>query len=175
MSGAGLALGAFVALVLAQRLVELRLARRNEAWARSRGALEHGRAHYPLFIVLHAGWIAGLTLEALALGPALAPGWPWFLGAYLIAQAGRAWAIASLGPYWNTRILVVPGHPLVRSGPYRFLRHPNYLVVAIELAAGPLVFGAWRTALIASLLNAALLLLVRIPAEEHALGSQKAR
>jgi methyltransferase len=163
------ALALAAAAVVVQRAAELRLARRNERWARSRGALEHGAAHYPAFFVLHAGWFAGWLLEAGLRGPAVAAGWPVWLSLLAAAEALRYWAIASLGQRWNTRILVLPGEPPVRRGPYRYLRHPNYLAVAVELAVVPLLFDAWITALAASLLNAALLVGVRIPAEERAL------
>jgi len=164
-----------VALALAagaiavQRVAELRLARRNERWARSRGAVEHGAAHYPAFFVLHTGWLAGWLLEAGLRGAAVAAAWPVWLSLLAAAEALRYWAIATLGQRWNTRVLVLPGEPPVRRGPYRYLRHPNYLAVAVELAAVPLLFDAWITALTASLLNAALLVGVRIPAEERAL------
>lgn len=152
-----------------QRVLELRLAKRNEAWARSRGAVEHGAGHYPLFFLLHGGWLLGWVGEALARGPSLSPGWPLALAAFALAQVIRYWAIRSLGPRWNTRILVLPGTPRSRRGPYGLIPHPNYLAVCIELAAAPLVFGAWITAAVATVLNAALLLGVRIPAENAAL------
>lgn len=155
-------------LVVAQRLLELRLARRNLAWALTRGAREYGRRHYPLFFLLHIGWMLGWSFEGLARG-GLSPAWGFWLTVFILAQALRYWAIASLGPYWNTRILVVPGAKRITSGPYRFLRHPNYLAVGLELLALPLVFGAWVSALIATVLNAGLLLGIRIPAEERAL------
>jgi methyltransferase len=161
--------------VLVQRLLELRLARHNEQWARSRGAVEYGARHYPAFFVLHAGWLAAWLSEASIRGPVLAGGWPAWLALFVGAEMLRYWAIGSLGPRWNTRILVLPGEPPVRRGPYRYLRHPNYLAVAVELAAVPLIFDAWVTALVAGILNAALLLAVRIPAEERALDSAAGR
>lgn len=164
----------FIALVVVQRLLELRLARRNEAWAKARGATEYARGHYPLFIVLHGGWLIGMVSESLARGGTLGPGWALWLTVYALAQFGRYWVIASLGPYWNTRILIVPGGERVRRGPFRFLKHPNYVVVALELFCGPMIFGAWVTAVVFSLLNAALLLGVRIPAEERALEVYRA-
>lgn len=155
-------------LVAAQRLLELRLARRNLAWALARGAREYGPEHYPLFFLLHVGWMLGWFFEGLARGE-LSPLWGFWLAVFILAQLLRYWAIASLGPYWNTRILVVPGTERIRKGPYRFLPHPNYLAVALELLSLPLVFGAWVSALVATVLNAGLLLGIRIPAEERAL------
>lgn len=157
-------------LLVVQRLAELRLAARNRAWMLAQGAEEHGAGHYPLFFGLHVGWMLGWIFEALARGPLLPPGWWLWLGLFGLAQGLRYWCIVSLGRYWNTRILVIRGGERVRRGPYRWLRHPNYLAVAVELLCVPLVFGGWVTALVASGLNAALLLGVRIPAEERALG-----
>lgn len=155
--------------IIIQRLLELRLAARNRAWALSAGAQEVGAGHYPLFFLLHTGWLAGWTGEALVRGPSLSPRWPLWLVLLGVAQGLRYWAIFSLGRRWNTRILVIPGEPPLRRGPYRWLKHPNYLAVALELATIPLIFGAWLTALVAGLLNALLLLGIRIPAEEKAL------
>ncbi len=156
-------------LVLAQRAMELRLAKRNEAWARGRGAREFAAGHYPAFFVLHGAWLLAWPLEALAGGPALGPGWAAWLLVFAAAEALRYWAIASLGHRWNTRILVVPGEPPIVRGPYRWLDHPNYVAVVAELAGLPLVFGAWRIAAIIGALNLGLLLGVRIPAEVRAL------
>jgi methyltransferase len=159
----------FLALVIVQRLLELQLAQRNAQWARAQGAKEYAPEHYPLIVALHVAWIAAMTIESFARGPALGWLWPVWLVVFALAQLGRYWAISSLGPYWNTRILIVPGGSRVRRGPYRFLNHPNYVVVALEILSGPLIFGAWTTAIVFSLLNAALLLGVRIPAETRAL------
>jgi methyltransferase len=158
-----------VAVVAGQRLGELWLAAANRRWLLAHGAREYGAEHYPLFIWLHAGWLAALLAESLWRGPTLAGSWPLWLGLFLAAQLLRYWSIVSLGRCWTTRILVIPGNIRRRRGPYRYLRHPNYLAVALELAALPLVFGAWATAAAASLLNAWLLLAVRIPAENQAL------
>ncbi|MBB5235491.1 isoprenylcysteine carboxyl methyltransferase family protein [Deinococcus budaensis] len=149
-----------------QRLLELRLARANERWAREQGATEHGQEHYPLFFLLHPGWMLGLLLEGRRSGAPV--NWP-ALALFVLAQPLRYWVIRTLGRYWNTKILIVPGGKRVTGGPFRYLRHPNYAVVALELAAAPLAVGAWRTALAASVLNAALILLIRLPAEERAL------
>lgn len=164
-----------VSVLVIQRGLELRLARRNEAWARTQGAVEHGARHYPLFFLLHGGWLAGWVIEALGTGPTLWPGWPLAIGAFALAQALRYWAIATLGPRWNTRILVLPGAPRIRRGPYRVFSHPNYVAVCIELFAVPAIFGAWITAALATVLNAALLVGVRIPAENAALRRAEAR
>ncbi len=167
------ALATVAALVVVQRIAELRLARANERWARAHGAVEHGAGHYPAFFVLHAGWLLGWIVEAWSRGPAFDPLWPVWLVAFALAEALRYWAIGSLGTRWNTRILVLPGRPLVGRGPYRYLRHPNYIAVAVELASVPLIFGAWGTALVATAANAALLLGVRIPAEDRALRDRR--
>lgn len=161
------------AAVAVQRLLELRLARRNLAWALAKGGREYGREHYPLFFVLHVGWMIGWLVEGSVRG-AVSPWWPLWLAVFLGAQALRYWAIVSLGPQWNTRILIVPGLQRLRVGPYRYLSHPNYVAVALELLSMPLVFGAWITALATSVLNAALLLGIRIPAEEKALAEYQA-
>lgn len=160
-----------VGALIAQRLLELRLARSNERWARDQGATEYGRAHYPLFFLLHAGWLLGTLLEGRQARGKLRPGWLLLL---ILAQPARYWVIRTLGRQWNTRILIVPGARRVTGGPFRLLAHPNYAVVAAELLAAPLAVGAPRTALAGSLLNAALLLLIRIPAEERALRAYAA-
>lgn len=149
-----------------QRLLELRVARANERWAREQGATEYGRGHYPLFFVLHPTWMLLTLLEGRRAGGRV--NWAAF-ALFVLAQPLRYWVIRTLGRYWNTRILIVPGGERVTGGPFRYLRHPNYAVVALEMAAAPLAVGAWRTALAYTLLNAALILLIRLPAEEGAL------
>jgi methyltransferase len=149
-----------------QRLLELRVARANERWAREQGASEYGREHYPLFFVLHPTWMLFTLLEGRRSGARV--NWA-ALALFVLAQPLRYWVIRTLGRFWNTRILIVPGGERVTGGPFRYLRHPNYAVVALEMAAAPLAVGAWRTALAYTLLNAALILLVRLPAEERAL------
>ena len=158
---------AAVLLVALQRLAELAVARRNTRRLLAGGAVERGRGHYPLIVALHAAWLATLPL---VVPPDRWPDLPWLL-LFLALQPVRVWAIASLGGRWTTRILVLPGAAPVRRGPYRWLRHPNYVVVALEILALPMAFGAPAHALLFSLLNAALLLLVRIPAEERALAT----
>jgi methyltransferase len=158
-----------VALVGLQRLLELRLSRRHERLLRARGAVERGREHYSLMITLHVLWLVSTLVEGTLRGPGLAAWWPIPLALFLLVQPLRYWAIVSLGENWNTRILVVPGEGLVGRGPYRYLWHPNYVVVAVEIATFPLIFGAWATALVFSILNAALLY-VRVREENRALA-----
>jgi methyltransferase len=154
---------AILTLVTAQRLGELVVARRNTKRLLAQGGVEHGAGHYPLIVALHAGWLAGLWALAWDRPANLA-----WLGAYLALQVLRAWVLLSIGARWTTRIIVVPGETLVRMGPYRFIRHPNYAVVAGEIAVLPMIFGLWGYALVFSLLNAAVLW-VRIRAEGAAL------
>ncbi len=156
-----------ISLLVLQRLLELAHSRRNERRLRARGAVERGREHYPFMVALHGLWLLSTLAEGLLRGrPAGLRRGP--LALYLLAQPLRYWVISSLGEYWSTRILVVPGAKLVRRGPYRYLKHPNYLVVVAEIATLPLVFGARTTALVFSALNA-VLLAVRIREEERAL------
>lgn len=162
-------LAVLASTIVLQRLLELRLARRNERWARKRGAKEHGRRHYPLFFLLHGGWLLGWVVESHWRGVRLAEAWGLWLALFLLASALRYWAITTLGRRWNTRILVLEGSTPITQGPYRFVAHPNYIAVGLELLAVPMMFGAWWTASVASVLNLALLLGVRIPVEERAL------
>jgi methyltransferase len=153
-----------LALVTLQRLGELVLANRNTRALRARGAIEVGAGHYPLIVALHAAWLAGLWLLAWNRPVNLA-----WLAVFIVLQLLRVWVIASLGRRWTTRIIMLPGESLVRRGPYRFVSHPNYMVVAGEIAALPLTFGLGVYALVFSLLNAAVLY-VRISAENKSLA-----
>ena len=166
---------ALVGALCLERLVELWLSARNTRWARARGGVVHGTGDYRLMVAVHAAFPFVCALSAWRTG-AHAPSWlsATALGLAVGAQLLRYWAILSLGRRWNTRIVVIPGAPPVVRGPYRFFRHPNYLAVAIELAAFPLIAGAWRTAIVFTLLNVALMWR-RIPAEEAALGPEYAR
>jgi methyltransferase len=154
-------------LVTLQRLSELWLAARNTRRLVARGAHEVGRDHYPLIVVLHAAWLAGLWWLAWNRTASL-----WLAGLFLLIEALRAWTLVSLGERWTTRIIVLPGAPLVRRGPYRFFPHPNYLVVILEIALLPLVFGMPTYALIFTLMNAGVLI-IRVRAENLALGQAK--
>ncbi len=158
---------AVLSLVTAQRLGELVVANRNTKRLMAQGGVEHGASHYPLIVALHAAWMAGLWW--LAWDRPVSPAW---LAAYLVLQAGRAWVLVSLGQRWTTRIIAVPGETLVRKGPYRFVPHPNYVVVAGEILVLPLVFGLWAYALAFSALNAAMMW-VRIRAENQALADAR--
>ena len=163
---------AFILLVGVERINELFISKRHAAWAFARGGVESGRGHFPAMVTLHTGLLVGSLAEVWLLDRQFIPwlGWPMFVIA-LACQAGRIWIIRSLGQQWNTRIIVVPGMPLQHRGPYRWtwLRHPNYVLVAIEGIAIPMIYTAWITALLFTVLNAILLLGFRIPAEERAL------
>ena len=143
----------------------MRLADSHSRKLLAQGGVEHGREHYPFIVALHAAWLAALWWRA--------PGRPInlpLLVLFAVLQIGRVWVIRSLGDRWTTRIIVKPGAPLVRRGPYRFVNHPNYLIVAAEIAVLPLVFGLWQLAVLFSALNA-IVLTVRIRAETRALAS----
>ena len=154
---------AILVIVTLQRLVELWVSNINTGRLVARGAHEAGRSHYPLIVALHVAWLASLWW--------LAPGREInspLLIAFAFLQLGRLWVIATLGSRWTTRIIVLPGAPLVRTGPYRFFSHPNYAVVAAEIALLPLVFGRWPIAIVFTVLNAAVLA-IRIREENLAL------
>jgi len=155
---------ALIAFVVVQRILETIYAARNARALIAQGGIEIGRKHYPLIVALHACWLLAL-IAALPTDPPM-HFIPLIL--FLLLQALRIWVIATLGPYWTTRIITVPGAPLIRHGPYRFLRHPNYLIVTGEIAALPLVFGEIWVAVIFSVLNAAILSW-RIKVENQAL------
>ena len=172
-----LSLVLFTVLVLVtglERVVELVISTRNARWALSRGGVESNRRQMPWMITLHVGMLLGALAEVWLLGRPFVPWLGWSMLVLTVgSQAARYWIIGSLGHQWNTRVIVVPGLPLLATGPYRWrwLRHPNYLVVAIEGIALPLVHTAWITALVFTVLNAVLLLGFRIPAENRALAA----
>lgn len=163
----------YLALLVAtglERLAELVVSARNARWSFARGGREYGRGHFPPMVALHTALLVACGLEAWLAGRPFLPwlGWP-ALAVVLASQALRWWCIGALGPRWNTRVIVVPGLPLVDRGPYRWLRHPNYLAVVAEGVALPLVHSAWITALAFTALDAVLLLGFRLPVEERAL------
>jgi len=161
---------ALVGAVAAERLVELLLSRRNARRLARRGAAEVGRGHYPWMVALHAAFLVACPLEVLALERPFLPWLGWPMLALVGATMGlRYWVVATLGERWNTRVLCLPGAPLVTGGPYRWARHPNYVAVVVELAALPLVHTAWMTALLFSAANA-LVLRARLLVENDALA-----
>lgn len=157
-----------IALVAVQRLSEVVIAQRNTRALLANGAVEVAPGHYPFFVLLHSGWLIAIV----AMLPKPTPVYWMPLVGYIALQVLRTWTLATLGRYWTTRIITVPGAPLVRRGPYRLVRHPNYLVVTGEIALLPLVFGEWRVAIAFSVLNA-LLLAWRIRAEDAALATRR--
>jgi methyltransferase len=152
-----------LAYLTVQRLIELWWAKENEARLMASGGVEYGRSHLPLMILFHAAWLAGLWLLAYD-----HPVEPFFLVLFVVLQMARFWVLATLGRRWTIRVIVVPGERLVAQGPYRFLRHPNYVVVAGEIAVVPLALGLPTYALVFSVLNAGVLA-IRIAAENAAL------
>ena len=150
--------------LVVQRLAELGFARRNRRALLARGAVEVGQGHYPAMVGLHAGWLLAL---AATIDPRTAVSLP-LLAVFILLQCGRVWVIATLGSRWTTRVVVLPGAAPIRSGPYRFLRHPNYVIVCGEMAVVPLMFGAWILAATASATNL-LVLRARLQVENEAL------
>lgn len=157
--------------VVCQRLVELTIAKRNELNLKKQGAYEVGEDHYKWIVLLHTLFFIVLIVEVLVFQKRPA-GWYWApLTLFFLAQIVRIWAMRSLGVFWNTKIIVLPGAEAVEKGPYRFVRHPNYMIVATEILTLPLIFQAFFTAIIFTLLNSIIILGVRIPDEEKALLS----
>lgn len=170
MTGSQWAYLGLVVLVALARLVELSVARRHLRWAQENGGVERGAGHYPVMVALHSALLIGAPLEVILLDRSLIPVLAVSMLVLLVAaHALRWWCITSLGKQWNTRVVVVPGLPLVSRGPYRFLRHPNYVAVVAEGLALPLIHGAWLTATLFGLANLALLWW-RIRVEERALA-----
>lgn len=157
-----------LALVVSQRVAELWLARRNTRALLGAGGQEHGAGHYPLFILLHGTWLIAIAAALPSVAQVI---WP-LLGLFLVLQVARLWVIRTLGQYWTTRVITITDAPLITSGPYRWFRHPNYLVVALEIPALPLAFGLWGTALVFAVLNL-LLLGYRIRFEDRVLEDRR--
>lgn len=165
----------YTVLVLAtgvERIAELIVSSRNAAWSFARGGVEFGKGHFPPMVALHTGLLLACLAEVWFGDRPFIPwlGWP-MLVLVLASQGLRWWCIAALGPRWNTRVIIVRDLPLVTRGPYRWLKHPNYVAVVVEGFALPLVHTAWITAIAFTVLNAVLLLAVRIPCENRALAS----
>lgn len=157
-----------IVLVIAQRLTEVFIAKRNEKWMLSQGAYEVGAAHYPYMIALHSSFFLFLIIEVLSNNSSLSPLFPLFFILFIAVQALRIWCLRSLGPFWNTKIIILPGAEVVKKGPYVYFRHPNYAIVCLEIVLLPLMFQAYFTAFCFTLLNITMLS-VRIPIEEKAL------
>lgn len=154
-------------LVVSQRLGELWLAHGNTKRLVAEGAVEIGAGHYPLFVILHAAWLSALAI----LTPWTESPNPWLLAIYVVLQFGRVWVIATLGRFWTTRIITLAGAPVVRSGPFRVIRHPNYWVASLEIAILPLVFGQVWIAVVFTALNA-MLIAWRVRLEDRALADR---
>ncbi|CAM5674840.1 isoprenylcysteine carboxyl methyltransferase family protein [Mycolicibacterium aubagnense] len=162
---------ALIAAVAVERLAELVVSRRNLAWSLARGGREYGFSHYPVMVLLHVGLLVGCVLEPVLLHRPFRPALGWsMLAAVLAAQVLRWWCITTLGPQWNTRVIVVPGARRIVGGPYQWIPHPNYVAVVVEGIALPLVHTAWLTAMVFTVLNA-LLLRTRLRVENSALAS----
>jgi methyltransferase len=157
-----------LAAVSLQRIVEMIQADGNTKRLLARGAVEVAPYQHPFFVLFHASWLVAMLVFIPASTP---PKW-WLIGAYALVECGRIWTISSLGEYWTTRIITLPKEPLVRRGPYRFISHPNYAIVTAEIALLPLAFDAWSIALIATIINA-VLLIWRIGTENEALNHRR--
>ncbi|MER1958674.1 MAG: isoprenylcysteine carboxylmethyltransferase family protein [Solibacillus sp.] len=153
--------------VIIQRFVELRIAKRNEKLMLVKGAYEVGASHYPFMILLHVSFFVSLLIEVFFFKSNLMPHFTWLVF-FLLLQLLRVWCLVSLGTFWNTKIIILPGANVVVKGPYAYIRHPNYLVVCLEILVLPFMFGAYVTAIIFTILNV-IMLSVRIPIEEKAL------
>ncbi|PID15843.1 isoprenylcysteine carboxyl methyltransferase [Sporosarcina sp. P34] len=155
-------------IVVMQRLVELVVASRNEKWIRSKGAIEIGASHYKWMVLMHTAFFISLLIEVLVFDRPLSPFWYVLFIVFLLMQVLRVWCLSSLGKFWNTKILILPGANVQKKGPYRWIRHPNYVIVTTELIILPLLFSAYFTVGLFFVLNI-WMLSVRIPAEERAL------
>jgi methyltransferase len=156
----------FISFIILLRIGELLLAKRNEKWLLQNGAVEYGKKHYPFIVALHVSFLISLIIEYYLKQPATYN--LFLLIFYFILLAFKAWVILSLGKFWNTKIYHISNYPLMKKGPYKFLKHPNYLVVILEIAIIPLIFQLYFTAVIFTLLNA-IMLSVRIKEENKAL------
>ncbi|MCR2820186.1 isoprenylcysteine carboxyl methyltransferase family protein [Lederbergia panacisoli] len=155
-------------IVIMQRLVEVKIAKRNEQWMLQNGAKEYGQNHYSLMVLMHTGFFLCLILEYVTRKPLLNTFWLVFLIIFLIVQIARMWVIATLGKFWNTKIIVLPRTNVVKKGPFKYVKHPNYIIVTIELFVIPMIFNLYITALLFFIMNQ-IILRVRIPIEEKAL------
>ncbi len=169
MSNATISFFVLITFVILQRLLELRLAKSNTKALLKRGATEFGRNHYWLLVTMHTLFFVSLLVEGISHPLELSKIWYFYIFIFALAQMGRIWVIRTLNGRWTTRILVLSGEKLVRTGPFQYISHPNYWVVAIELLVLPLIFNLYVTATAFSLLNAFVLLAIRLPVEKRAL------
>jgi len=158
-----------VGIITFQRLFEIVISARNRRFILNKGGKEFGSRHYPLFFILHIGWIVGWVSETYLRNRELDHFWPVWMAILILAQSLRFLSMWSLGRFWNTRILIIPGWKKINTGVYHYLSNPNYLAVILEIAAAPLIFHAWTTAVLVSTFNFILLVFIRIPAEKKAL------
>ena len=160
---------AFITFLIVQRLAELQISGRNTVSLLKAGGVEFGKKHYGVLVALHTFFFISLILEAFERQIKLSDEWPVFLAIFVVAQIGRVWVIRAMNGRWTTRIIVSPGVPLVNQGPFRFLPHPNYTIVAVELFTIPMLFNLYWTAMVFSLANAVVLITIRLPEENRAL------
>ncbi|HET7615661.1 MAG TPA: isoprenylcysteine carboxylmethyltransferase family protein, partial [Bacillales bacterium] len=151
--------------IILQRLTELVIAKRNERWMKARGAFEAGADHYKWIVTVHVLFLLSLIGEVAVFGSRPAFWWPLPFFLFAAAQVMRFWVLFAMGRFWNTKIIILPGARVVAKGPFRFLRHPNYLIVAVEIAMVPLIFQAYYTAVMFTVINALIIAGIRIPAE----------
>lgn len=163
---------AFLLFIIVQRLIELFIARRNETWMKLRGAIEVGKGHYKFIVLIHCLFFVSLILEITYFQKEVANNWIYLFIIFLCLQGLRFWSLFSLGRFWNTKIIILPNNELISKGPYKYVRHPNYIVVTLELLIIPLMFDAIITACLFTILNA-IALSIRIPIEEKALMKAK--
>ncbi|MBU7593225.1 isoprenylcysteine carboxyl methyltransferase family protein [Metabacillus halosaccharovorans] len=154
--------------LIVQRITELFIARKNEKWMKNRGGIEHGKDHYPYIVSLHLLFLISFFIEVQVFRRELTDIWFVMFPILFVTQFLRYWSVFSLGNYWNTKIMIVPGDVVISRGPYKFVKHPNYIVVAVEILLLPLLFHAYITAILFTILNV-VMMTIRIPAEESAL------
>lgn len=157
-----------ISILVIQRLTELKLAAKNEKIMKNKGAIEYGEKHYKILVIMHILFFISFMSEVILLDKKISPFWPILLTIIMLTQILRYWSILSLGEYWNTKILILPNGNVKRKGPYQFIRHPNYVAVALEFIFIPLLFQAYWTAIIFMMFNS-IMMIIRIKEEEKAL------
>jgi methyltransferase len=160
----------FIVVIVFQRMLELIIAKQNEKWMKSKGGIEFGKNHYRIMVGIHTFFFLFYIWEVTVFGKGISTSWPILLLLFMFTQAGRVWALTTLGKYWNTKIIVLPNSHVVVKGPYQYVKHPNYVIVTLEFIIIPLLFQAYGTLILFSLLNL-WILSIRIPEEERALSS----